>query len=91
VQNSKFDLTQEFLAQMLGVRRTSVTLVAKQLQSAGLIKYRRGRIEILDAETMQDPACACYGTINEYHRIVTGWQSATAKKIGVSGVFNRHS
>jgi CRP-like cAMP-binding protein len=83
VQNSKFDLTQEFLAQMLGVRRTSVTLVAKQLQSAGLIKYRRGRIEILDAEALQDAACECYGSINEYYRILTGWQPETVKKISL--------
>jgi len=41
-------LTQEFLAQMLGVRRTTLTLVARELQSAGLIKYSRGKIEILD-------------------------------------------
>ena len=57
------DLTQEFLAQMLGVRRTSVSLVAGALQQAGLIRYRRGHIRILDVEGMQDTACECYETI----------------------------
>jgi CRP-like cAMP-binding protein len=78
VQSSKFDLTQEFLAQMLGVNRTSVTLVAKRLQSAGLIKYRRGRIELLDTEGLHDAACECYGTINNYYHTLTGWQPSTS-------------
>ena len=53
-------LTQEFVAQMLGVRRTSVTLVASRLKEAKLIKYRRGRVEIIDLEGLQDSACECY-------------------------------
>ena len=43
-------LTQEFLSQMLGVQRSSVTLVARKLQEAGLIRYRRGRIQVLEVE-----------------------------------------
>jgi CRP-like cAMP-binding protein len=82
VQRSKFDLTQEFLAQMLGVNRTSVTLVARHLQSAGLIKYRRGHIEILDAEGLQDAACECYGNINQYYRTLTGWRPNTTNENG---------
>ena len=53
-------LTQELVAQMLGVRRTSVTLVASRLKEAKLIKYRRGRVEIIDLEGLQDSACECY-------------------------------
>jgi Mn-dependent DtxR family transcriptional regulator len=60
VQSNKFELTQEFLAQMLGVSRTSVTPVEKYFQSVGLIKYRRGHIELLDIEALQDAACECY-------------------------------
>jgi CRP-like cAMP-binding protein len=60
------ELTQEFLGQMLGVRRTSVSLVANTLQSAGLIRYRRGRIEILDLEGLRETACECYGTVKSH-------------------------
>jgi CRP-like cAMP-binding protein len=56
-------LTQEFLAEMMGVRRTSVSLVASTLQQAGLIKYRRGHIRILDVEGLQEAACECYETV----------------------------
>jgi CRP-like cAMP-binding protein len=59
-------LTQEFLAQMLGVQRTTVTLVARSLQTAGLIKYHRGHIEILDRNGLEDAACPCY-SINRRH------------------------
>ena len=57
------DLTQEFLAQMLGVRRTSVSIVAGTLQHSGLIRYRRGHIRILDLAGLRDAACECYQTI----------------------------
>jgi hypothetical protein len=56
----KLDLTQEFLSHMLGVRRTSVTLVAHTLQKSGLIRYTRGKIEILDRPGVEECACECY-------------------------------
>jgi CRP-like cAMP-binding protein len=56
-------LTQEFIAQMLGVRRTSVSIVAHTLQQAGLISYRRGHIKIEKPDALQQAACECYGTI----------------------------
>jgi CRP-like cAMP-binding protein len=59
-------LTQEFLAEMMGVRRTSVSLVANTLQQAGLIKYRRGHIRILDVEGLQEAACECYETVRAH-------------------------
>jgi CRP-like cAMP-binding protein len=52
-------LTQEFLAQMMGVRRTSVTQVASELQRSGLISYHRGRVRILDVEKIRQTACEC--------------------------------
>lgn len=56
---------------MLGVRRTSVTAVAHTLQAAGLIKYARGRIQILDADGLRQSACECYDTVKlHYDRLL---------------------
>lgn len=64
-------LTQEFLSQMLGVRRTSVSLVATTLQQAGLIRYRRGHIQIMNSEGLQEIACECYETVKRnYDRLL---------------------
>jgi len=66
-------LTQEFLAQMLGVRRPSVSLVANTLQKAGLIKYRRGNIRLLDIEGLKQGSCECYGVVKaHYKRMLAG-------------------
>jgi len=56
-------LTQEFLAEMLGVQRPSVTLVARSLQKAGLIGYSRGVIAITNRKGLEDAACECYGIV----------------------------
>ena len=58
-------LTQEFLGQMLGVRRTTVTIAARLLQGAGLIRYRRGHIQILDRAALEEMACECYGVVRQ--------------------------
>jgi CRP-like cAMP-binding protein len=63
VGRAEFPLTQEFLAVMLGVRRTSVTDVARQLQQHGLIQYHRGMIHVLDRPGLEAASCACYGLI----------------------------
>jgi CRP-like cAMP-binding protein len=74
LRSDTLPLTQEFLSQMLGVQRSSVTLVARKLQEVGLITYRRGRIHVLDVEALRDSCCECYGTINrQFHRLV-GWR-----------------
>jgi Mn-dependent DtxR family transcriptional regulator len=56
---------------MLGVRRSSVSLVAGTLQRAGLIKYRRGNIHIEDVEGLREAACECYETVQAHsHRLL---------------------
>ena len=64
-------LTQEFLAQMLGVTRPSVSLIANSLQDNGLITYRRGNMRLLDIEGLQAGSCECYGTVkNHYQKLL---------------------
>jgi hypothetical protein len=60
-------LTQEFMAQMMGVRRTSVSLVAGQLQAAGFLKYRRGRMFICDVVGLREASCPCYSAVNSHY------------------------
>lgn len=57
-------LTQEFISQMLGVHRPSVSISAKKLQELGLISYNRGTIKILDREGLENFTCECYNSIN---------------------------
>ncbi len=67
-------LTQEFVAEMLGVQRSSVSPAANTLQSAGLIRYSRGRIEITNLQGLQDAACECYRTVRaHYDRLLNHW------------------
>jgi CRP-like cAMP-binding protein len=74
VGSDELPLTQEFMAQMLGVQRTSVTLVVGQLQQAGLIKTRRGNVTVIDLEGLRDAACECYRTINGHFTTLVGWK-----------------
>jgi CRP-like cAMP-binding protein len=62
-QSDTLQLTQEFLSQMIGVPRTSVTAIAGKLQSAGLIDYSRGKIRILDKQRLEARSCECYRVI----------------------------
>jgi CRP-like cAMP-binding protein len=71
VQSSEFPLTQEFLGQMLGVRRPTVSIAAGMLSKAGLIHYVRGRITILDRPGLEKASCECYRVIaDEFRRLV---------------------
>ena len=71
VRQDEFPLTHEFLAYMLGARRASVTLAAGILASAGLIRYTRGRVHVLDRARLEEASCECYGIIQRaYERLI---------------------
>jgi CRP-like cAMP-binding protein len=71
VKDDSFLLTQEFLAQMLGVHRPTVSLAASMLQKAGYIQYVRGIITVRDRKGLEMASCGCYRTINrEYERLL---------------------
>jgi CRP-like cAMP-binding protein len=83
-----FPMTQEFLAQMMGVRRATVTEEAGRLQATGAIDYRRGLINVVDRDALEAAACECYGVIREEYdtllgpaspsRNLDGWRSAVS-------------
>ncbi len=77
-EDEDLPLTQDFLAEMIGVKRNSVSLVAHVLQTAGLIKYSRGHIKILDIDGLKDIACECYAAVNAQHRKLLDNANATA-------------
>jgi CRP-like cAMP-binding protein len=71
MHSDEFLLTQEFLAMMLGVQRTGVTAAASALQRAGLIRYTRGNVTMLDRRGLMDRACECYGVSKrEFDRLL---------------------
>ena len=78
VQSDSFLLTQEFLAQMLGVQRPTVSGVATILQQTGLIRYSRGKMTICDRSRLEANSCECYGIVTqEFERLLKD----TAQKV----------
>jgi CRP-like cAMP-binding protein len=72
MESESLHLTQEFLAQMLGVQRSTVTVAAGELQRAGMIEYSRGKINIVDRPALTKVACECYEIVSSsYNRILT--------------------
>jgi CRP-like cAMP-binding protein len=65
LQSSEFYLTQEFLSEMLGIRRTSVSAAAGSLQKKGLIAYKRGNIQVLKRKGLEGVACECYPIVRD--------------------------
>jgi len=63
--NRHLKLTQEFLAHMLGVQRTSIGMIANSIQKTGSIRYARGRVEIIDLERIRASACDCYRIVRD--------------------------
>jgi CRP-like cAMP-binding protein len=78
-EDDAFELTQESLAEILGVRRSTVTVVACTLQQAGLIQYRRGAIMVLDRHGLEETACECYRIVR------AGYERPLASALGCSG------
>ncbi|MEH1965762.1 Crp/Fnr family transcriptional regulator [Nostoc sp.] len=71
LESEEFPLTQEFISQMLGVRRPGVTEAANILSEAGIITYHRGQINILNREALEKTSCECYQIIeDEYDRLL---------------------
>lgn len=75
IDGDEFRLTQEFLAIMLGVRRATVTVAAGMLQRAGLIKYQRGCITILDRSGLEEASCECYDVVQQKYEQLVGMAS----------------
>jgi len=77
LSGNEITMTQELIASLLGVRREGVTAAAGRLQTAGLIRYRRGRISVLDREGLEQRACECYAVVrNEYARLLPAPQDS---------------
>jgi CRP-like cAMP-binding protein len=72
VQGQDFTLTHEFLADMLGAQRPSVSVVAAAFQKAGILQYSRGHVKILDRAQLEATACECYECIREQFERVLG-------------------
>jgi CRP-like cAMP-binding protein len=71
LSGSTIKMTQELIANMLGVRREGVTTAALKLQKLGLIRYARGRIDVLDRPGLEQRTCECYGVVKrEYDRLL---------------------
>jgi len=71
LRGSELSMTQELIANMLGVRREGVTEAAIKLQQAGLIRYARGHISVLDRAGLEQRTCECYAVVKrEYERLL---------------------
>lgn len=81
VRQDTFPMTQEFVSEMLGVRRPTVSVVAGMLQKAGLIRYSRGKMTILDRQGLEAGTCECYQLVrNEFDRLIRGNLEAQSDK-----------
>ena len=71
LQGTNLNMTQELISNMLGVRREGVTEAAMQLQAAGIIRYSRGKIAVLDRPGLERRTCECYAVVKkEYDRLL---------------------
>lgn len=81
LHGNELNMTQELIANMLGVRREGVTEAAGRLQNQGFIRYRRGHITVLDRAGLEDNVCECYGVVKkEFARLLSETQSQQLSK-----------
>ena len=78
-ESATFALSHEFLATMLGARRTTVTVAAGKLKQAGLIRYTRNNIQILDRPGLEEVACECYSVLREHLRNLSEYDSGLTR------------
>jgi CRP-like cAMP-binding protein len=83
VASDDLKLTQEFIAEMLGTRRATVSMAASALQTEGLIEYRRGNIRILDQQGLEGFSCECYRVVKEESDRLLGQRPQRAKARGL--------
>jgi hypothetical protein len=89
VGDTGIKLTREYSAQMLGVRRASVTIVASSMSKAGLIEYGRGRISVLDLSGLEALACECYGVVNAELLRLMGYSARQSANTGLRTAFSQ--
>jgi CRP-like cAMP-binding protein len=77
-QTDRFALSHEFIATMLGSRRTTVSIAAANLKRRGLIEYTRSNIHIVDRDALESRACECYGVLRDYLHNLTQYDSGLA-------------
>lgn len=90
LQGNELSMTQELIANMLGVRREGVTAAARKLQADGIIRYGRGHIKVLDRVRLEERVCECYAVVKrEFDRLlpyeIRGLPTTMAKPIPASG------
>ncbi|MFI4940097.1 MAG: Crp/Fnr family transcriptional regulator, partial [Burkholderiales bacterium] len=82
--SNELTMTQELIANMLGVRREGVTEAAGKLQNAGFIRYRRGHITVLDRAGLESGACECYEVVKkEFIRLLSDVCQRQGKPVGL--------
>jgi hypothetical protein len=79
VDADEFPMTHNFLSEMLGVRRPSVSVAAESLQDAGFITYHRGKVTILDRDALEGASCECYRLIRARFDRLPGRSNAAAR------------
>lgn len=78
-ESATFALSHEFLATMLGARRTTVTVAAGKLKRAGLIRYTRNNVQIIDRPGLEEIACECYSVLREHLRNLSEYDSGLTR------------